>query len=443
MKSTSQNNPTVIPNKTPHHSSYQTKYQDYQADTKNTAHLPFGNLMTTKEDGNIRLYLQNINGAKLSYQQEAWQYATDYIKEHNIDYAGLVETRIEWNTKNQTIVKKQLQKTFTHSSLSTSMCRTHVLNEGTPGGTACIITNQLVNRKTNNIIDESGLGRWTGATFALPSYKLHIITCYRPNKDNKVNSNTTYQQQIRILKQQGNDNPNPNKQVIQDLLQLIQTLERQNDKIILMWDANDSLDHPSLQEFQTKSNLVSLLPIHPEDLSTYTRGKKVIDHILGSKELVTMVTKAGYLPFYEGAWISDHRPLFIDIQAKLKQPKPQPRKYRNLASTNHKAVKKFIQTIQSTSNTTNLLQALLDLELKHTWTEEDHNQLEKIDKELTNLLVTAETSLHAPYDTPWSPYLHEMYEIHRYWQIQKMRKNNKIKNTPTLQHLETKYRERL
>jgi hypothetical protein len=161
-----------------------------------------------------------------------------------------------------------------------SMCCPYPLNEGTPGGTAAIFVNQLVNRKRNVIIDPSGLGRWSGATFSLPSYNLHIITSYRPNKDNKINSNTTYQQQCRILQQRGIDNPNPSSQVLNDLFKVIKSMHQQQDKVILMWDANDTLDHKSIEEFQNKTKLISLLPETPTQLSTYTRGTKVIDHIL-------------------------------------------------------------------------------------------------------------------------------------------------------------------
>jgi hypothetical protein len=232
----------------------QTQLTDLQ---NTTSHIAFGDEMGEKRKGSIRLYLQNINGSKLATQTEAWTHAVNYIESNSIDYIGLVETRVEWNNSNQTIVKKHLNKKFAHNLLLTSMCSPNQLNEGSPGGTASIAINQLVNRKLNNIIDTSGLGRWTGATFALPSYRLHVITCYRPNRDNKTNSNTTYQQQTRILRQQGVKNPNPTEQVLTDLTTLIKRLHQQQDKIILMWDANDTLQHNDIQKFQSQTELVS------------------------------------------------------------------------------------------------------------------------------------------------------------------------------------------
>jgi hypothetical protein len=420
-------------------------YQTYLTDLQDTtAHLPFGDLMTKKTQGNIRLYLQNINGAKLVQQQEAWEYAINYIKTNEIDDIGLVETRIDWNLKNQNIVKNQLNKKFSHRFLATSMCTPNPLNEGTPGGTAIILVNQLVNRKTNIIIDQTGLGRWSGATFALPSYNLHVITCYRPNIDNKINSNTTYQQQRRILQQQGHDNPNPSTQTLTDLIKLVKSLQQQQQgKVIVMWDANATLSHKLIQDFQTKTELISLIQQTPEKLSTYTRGTNVIDHILGSKSLLKAIIKSGYLPFYEGAWLSDHRPAFIDLQVNITEIQEHTRISRNLISNNHKAVKRFLEKIKLASTSTNMLHKILSLETKLEWTKDDHMLFEEIDQQLTNLLTTSEKSLQSQYNHPWSPQLHEAYKIHRYWQIQKMSANNRIRQTTTSITLEQKYQDKL
>jgi hypothetical protein len=419
------------------HQTYLTNLQD------TTSHLPFGDLMLEKQQGTIRLYLQNINGAKLSQQQEAWEYAANYIKTNNIDYIGLVETRIDWNLKNQTIVKNQLTKKFSHRFLTTSMCRPNPLNEGTPGGTAVILVNQLVNRKVNVIIDQSGLGRWSGASFALPSQTLHIITCYRPNIDNKLNSNTTYQQQRRILQQQGHDNPNPSTQTLLDLAKVVKSLHQQQDKVIVMWDANAPLTNKLLQEFQTKTDLISLIQETPEHLSTYARGKNVIDHIFGSKSLLQSVSKSGYLPFYEGAWLSDHRPAFIDLQVNMEAPSDHKRSSRKLSSNNHKAVSRFLDNVKATSTISTLLQEILTLETKTIWTADDHTLFENIDQKLTTVLTTAEQTLQSNFDHPWSPQLHEAYEIHRYWQIQKMSLHNRIRQTDISLQLLAKYQEKL
>jgi Endonuclease/Exonuclease/phosphatase family len=318
------------------------------------------------------------------------------------------------------------------------MCRPNPLNEGTPGGTAVILVNKLVNRKTNVIIDQTGLGRWSGSTFALPLSKLHVITCYRPNIDNKINSNTTYQQQRGILQQQGQDNPNPSLQMLTDLVKLVQTLQQQQDTVIVMWDANAPLSHKLIQDFQTKTELISLLQETPTNFSTYTRGTKVIDHILGSKSLLPLITKSGYLPFYGGAWLSDHRPMFIDLHLNINTTSNIPRPSSNLLSNNHTAVKKFLEKIQSTAIIPVLLQQILSLEAKQEWTVEDHIMFESIDTSLTKLLTTSEQSLQSQYDHPWSPPLHEAYEIHRYWQIQKMSKNNRIRQSNTSTKLEEK-----
>jgi hypothetical protein len=95
---TTQTNPTGINTTTPATTYHQSNLTNLH---NTTAHLPFGDIMTNKEQGTIRLYLQNINGAKLENHQEAWSHAIDFVDTNKIDYIGLVETRVDWNYKNK------------------------------------------------------------------------------------------------------------------------------------------------------------------------------------------------------------------------------------------------------------------------------------------------------------------------------------------------------
>jgi hypothetical protein len=54
-------------------------------------------------------------------------------------------------------------------------------------------------------------------TRSLPSFNhLNSITFHNPKQDNKVNSTTTYQQQVKILLKYGVDQLNPTKQMRTD-----------------------------------------------------------------------------------------------------------------------------------------------------------------------------------------------------------------------------------
>jgi hypothetical protein len=153
----------------------------------------------------------------------------------------------------------------------------------------------------------SGLGRWSGFQFALANNKiLHIITAYRPNIDNKFESTTNYQKQIRLLRDQEVLNPEPRQKMLKDLKTFINKVKHQHHELILMWDANETLDSAPLQEFLQETSLYSLTGLPPPELTTYARGKSTIYHILGTKFIQQHVQAAGYLPFYEGAWHSDH-----------------------------------------------------------------------------------------------------------------------------------------
>jgi len=48
----------------------------------------------------------------------------------------------------------------------------------------------------------------------------------------------------------------------------------------------------------------------------------------------------------------------------------------------------------------------------------EHEEIECIDQELTEILVTADKQCAKFQDTPWSPKLHATYLEHHYWSIQ-------------------------
>jgi hypothetical protein len=60
----------------------------------------------------------------------------------------------------------------------------------------------------------------------------------------------------------------------------------------------------------------------PDNIPTYARGRKRIDYILTSQELVPYISRVGYLSFYESNH-SDHRGLFLDIRESILDTKVQ------------------------------------------------------------------------------------------------------------------------
>jgi hypothetical protein len=100
--------------------------------------------------------------------------------------------------------------------------------------------------------------------------------------------------------------------MLDDLAKFINNASKEGS-VILMWDANLSIQEKELQKFQQDSGLVSLLIQPPTQLSMYARGQKIIDHIMGTFDVIQTKVASGLFPMYESPWHSDHRAIYVDI----------------------------------------------------------------------------------------------------------------------------------
>ena len=124
-------------------------------------------------------------------------------------------------------------------------------------------------------------------------------------------------QQYRALLKAGKSKPQPRKQILQDLEKFIHAWKAQHpdSSVILMMDANGDITDTQFYHFITATALKDVVAHHSPDLttqSTYNRGKKRIDYILVSEDLLHSGVGAGHTPFAE-PFISDHRAVYWDI----------------------------------------------------------------------------------------------------------------------------------
>jgi exonuclease III len=277
---------------------------------------PFGDLISTpKTEGTIRIYFQNVNSI---YKFQSWntlQEAISSLKEFEVDIFGFAETNVKWNLRLKNQIQRIIQRYYkilqTTTSCSTERSRTVYQ----PGGTMTATSSKYTGRIRGIITDHSNMGRWSGFTLSSNfQHDLHIITVYQPVKSEGIHS--TYKQQYSRLADMGHHNPNPRKQLLKDLQELIIKLNDQNDKTIILIDANNNLytKDSLLPNFLSHTNLISLIPNTYDHPPTHSRGSRCIDYIFGSRSLVQHVTASGITAFYDRPYVhSDHRGLIIDI----------------------------------------------------------------------------------------------------------------------------------
>jgi hypothetical protein len=234
----------------------------------------------------------------------------------------------------------------------------------------------------------------------------------------------------------------PRQQMLDDLSELITTYNSQNNKTILMMDANENLftTNSKLPMFLAQTNMISLIQPHNHP-ATHSRGSHCIDYIFGTSSILEHVTQAGITSFYEQTWpLTDHRGLFVDIHYLglfgASTHSLMPRTPKRITSLSKNMIHKFITKIEQTAQIHNLLQKLNELDSNQNWTDNEHKLLENIDVKFTTILLEAEAAIAIPVQYPWSPELHQSSLIYTYWIIHLKENKTKLDVTKQLNDIQ-------
>jgi hypothetical protein len=429
---------------TDYHESITTPNKQTANMTQNyRENIEFGDTMKIKEANTIRLYFQNIRGCKKNNSWKDWQYATKYLHDNQVDIIGYAETNLFWDAKSKQEARQHTAYKYKKCVISTSRSIDGTDSYHQQGGTATIVTQNYTGRITSDISDKTGLGRWSGVRMRRKNGKhLSILTAYCPHIDTKWGKDTCYQQQWRILNEQGTAQPEPRKQMLQDLLKYITELREMHDEIILLWDANGDLKtNKEITQLLNESPLHNLMSSSHDTFSTYLRGKKIIDHIWGTDIILQNIRRNGFSAFHENAWYTDHRALYIDIDTNSLFDtgliNTIPNSVRIIKSSNKKHLLQFLTHIEKGDNIDTMLQCSNDLLDPSTpWDDTMASNFEQLDQRFTAPLLNAEKSLEPIRNLPWSPDLTTAFQIYTYWRKVSSLRINRYKITEQMKDLE-------
>jgi hypothetical protein len=267
--------------------------------------------------------------------------------------AGFAETNLNWNNyENKNACSTIFKKYWRQTKISMTSSAKNTREYYQPRGVAMVTGFPWASR-TKTYVDQSNLGRWVESEISgKQNRKVTIISAYIVCKDSidRSGPNTAYTQQWLILKEKNpHANPEPRATCFEDLKARIKALREQDQEIILMMDANDSLQNTrsALTKWKKEVNLIDpLVQRHgtDEEPPTYARGSKRIDYILVSDRISEYIVAGGILPLHHICF-SDHRALYIDIdlQAYLRSDPPShmSRVARGISSEDPRSVKKY------------------------------------------------------------------------------------------------------
>ena len=227
----------------------------------------WGASMDTHNQDSIRIYFQNINGLLMGTKEERWTEHLDNMKKAGCDIFGLAEPNTNWNSKNiRKIINIIANEKFNNitTNLSENRFQPNSKSSFLPGGTLQSCCNHWTGRILQHYTDPRKLGRWTGHQYRLKENKtLSVITayrtCYQSLTNLKLESRTASNQQVILLQEDGIINPNPREIFVEDMIKVLNDIEKSEDNyILLMFDANEDINdrEKGLRKIIEKTSLV-------------------------------------------------------------------------------------------------------------------------------------------------------------------------------------------
>jgi hypothetical protein len=271
------------------------------------------------------LFFQNVKGLTYSTSVEDYRHYLSCLQAYAVDIAGLAETNTCWSHPHvcsdfRTSLRRQYRQSKVQFGPPTPEIDPCPPQESfQSGGSLTVVTGGLAScvNGTVNLSDTSGLGRWSGIPLMGKDQTcLAIITAYRicSGSPRTAPLGSAFLRQHEYYRSRCNGQTNPCHEFLTDLSLLIHRLQDFGHMIILMLDANTTIDTD--QKFASFIHSCNLHDLHQQDPSPSTyigASSQPIDFILGCGSVRQYVARSGTLAYSEGPQ-SDHRGLYIDLR---------------------------------------------------------------------------------------------------------------------------------
>jgi hypothetical protein len=272
-----------------------------------------------KETEHCRFLFQNVNGISRKNGYEEVHKIGESAKENGVGILGLAETNKDWHHQGTRQECSAILRQYCIDSVhNVSSSSERSKSAYQPGGTLTVVGEPWASRAEVMETDKE-LGRWNTVLLnGQHGEKVAVVTAYRvvKNSIDRAGPASTYAQQWRILKTLGRV-VDPRVAFFEDLESHMTELKRDACEVVVMLDANESLQYFS-NDFTNWARDVELVDIHVErhgtegEPPTHLRGSDRIDYILMTKGLTQHVKAAG-IPQPRAFHPSDHRAVYVDI----------------------------------------------------------------------------------------------------------------------------------
>jgi len=316
-------------------------------------------LCHSKSDNTIRIFSQNVNGFSIPKNDfTGGSFSTFYQQLLPSDFDIICCQELNLDT-NQPILRRLLSSiTSRHFSKGIFTCSqtpgSHTHSFYKPGGTSITLTSSISSRLHETRNDP--WGRWTGVILNGRSpIKIAIYSIYQVINTSwaAVAGTQTISAQhymlIHNLYDSTQQSLSPKKKFQTDFQTELKFVQQHiTPHILVIGDFNESNSSDFISHISAIFSLNNLLLEHHPNCklpSTYTRGRRCLDHALGTSIFQQSLQKCGYHPFFL-LFHSDHRSFFLDFDSDslfhMPAPKSAPNFPRKLQTNNKRQVLKYI-----------------------------------------------------------------------------------------------------
>ena len=372
-----------------------------------------------ENDGITRIAFHNIAGSTIG-QGFSVADEIEAINEFGIDIAGYTEINKPWDSGNKHEFGLMMESIFDQSRTVFSASPADHDVSYQPGG--CMLT---VNGTAEGRIQAQGsdsMGRFCWYTLRGGRDEgVLVITAYRVCQEPSDNPGplTAFSQQYTALREAGVEKPNPRKQILKDMLDLINEKRLQGFRPILMMDANGDHHYEKdkdevLAQFIQDAGLSDVYHNRfPEQINTYVYGKKRLDMILMDPSLEEAVVRIGYLGLHD-VTLSDHVLAYVDFDTeKLFHGvinRPMPIHAREFRLEQKDKVLEFQKKVKKEFEDHRISQRIFKLAMafrKYGHTLRNNNTYQQLDGEIKDIALSAAKSVcRKKYGYMRSPELH-------------------------------------
>ena len=369
----------------------------YDRDRNKLEREYWGDALQAKEPNHIRIVSKNIQGLGLTAGNPKEDEIKTWLVNKQIDIIGLQEININWyKCKNKDRFGERMRSpAWEYIRYSVAHNKHDPQHRHQFGGCITAGIDQITHRVSGSGADDRGLGRWSWLLLkGRNNIIVRVISVYQPNMcHDHLHPGSVYSQHRRYFQSIGMDDC-PLKLFQDDFIKQLQAWIKQNNKIIILIDANEDVRSGTLSTRLETVGLVSAIRRQHGNHCPPTQhsGSTPIDDIWVSRDIHP--TRTGYMSFCDGP--GDHRALYLDINSdhlfggdfhKIHRIPA-----RRLVSSNPKVVEKFNALLDEKLTLHNVHQRMekLQVEAGEHLTEEQIREYEKCDNILVNAFKYAD-----------------------------------------------------